>query len=136
MLSKLPKLSWMQAYYGAFKLLSLRDERPWMQVQMLRGDLHSGDHLYITWYEFGPVLSLILLMIDIVSAYHKRDRALSQHFVCLGLLIVCIVQLTSIRGYGNASFLIYLLSVLCDLAAGVLILLASRRDLYPHSGGG
>jgi hypothetical protein len=132
---KLPMLFWMQAYYGFFKLLSLRDGRPRLQETALRIELGSGDALQLDWGEVGMVLSLFLLLGDLVRAFLERDRALGQHLVSFGLFTVCVVLLMNVRGYFTASFLIYLLSVLCDLIAGVLILLASRRDLYPHHGG-
>jgi hypothetical protein len=130
--TKLPTLAIMQAYYGSFKLLSLRDDRPWIQTRVHFGSLQSGNSVQITWGELGLVFSMCFLLFDLVRAYHERERALTQHFVSFVLFTCSLVQFISIRGYCNVSFLIYLLTVLCELMGGMLIMLASRRALYPR----
>ena len=131
--SKLPTLAFMQAYYGSFKLLALEDDRPWMQMPVQLGGLDSGERFQITCGELGLLLSLSLLLLDLARAYSKRERALGQHLVMFVLFVCSLVQFIKVPGYYNPSFLMYVLTVLCGLTAGMLIMLASRRELYPRS---
>lgn len=91
----------------------------------LRGDVSVA----LTGASLFLMLAIVCLFVELIKAVDTSRRALINHGLSVGILLVSLICFLSIKICGTSEFFLFLLLLVLDVVAGfVITAAAARRD--------
>jgi hypothetical protein len=131
MLQSFPLLALSLLAYAAFTFLSgSNPPTPWYDAESFNVHMNSGDIWHITTGHLFIGFSLVMLFIELLRATRSGRASIMNHGLSVVVFIGALMLFTTVRGYGNSIFFLFMAMTFTDFMVGFIITTAtSRRDV-------
>jgi hypothetical protein len=130
MLTSFPLLLFSLLVYAAFTFLSGSNAQPWYDAPSLSITMNSGDVWHITMGHLFIGFSFVMLFIELLRSTRTGRASILNHGLSVLVFIGALLMFTTVRGYGNSIFFLFVAMTFTDFMVGFIITTAaSRRDV-------
>ena len=96
----------------------------------------SGDQLSFTTGDLFIMIGFVMLFIEILKSTSSGTVSIMNHGLSAAVMVIAIVLLLIVQGFGNTTFLFITLMTMFDVIAGFIITtITARRDFGLGVGG-
>lgn len=105
-------------------------DRPWHEAEAFTVQLMSSDVWHISGGDAFLMMSMLFLFIELVRSTRSDNRSIVNHAFSVLVFVGAFMLLLTQPGFGNSTFVIFMVMTLIDFMAGFIITaVAARRDM-------
>jgi hypothetical protein len=130
MLQSFPLLALSLLIYAAFTFLSGGNPQPWYDAPSVSIPMNSGDIWHLTMGHLFIGFSFVMLFVELLRSTRSGRASVMNHGLSVLVFIGALLMFTTVKGYGNSIFFLFVAMTFTDFMVGFIITTAtSRRDI-------
>ncbi len=130
LLASIPLLSIHLVIFNLMLLVNGAETAAVLSSLMFSGTLFSGAVFTLTIGDFLVILGVILLYFELLKSTRFSTASTVEHMVSMLVFIIFLIEFITVKGLGNASFLVITLLSLIDVLSGFTVSISTaRRDI-------